>query len=110
MLQWWEKLRDHVLENLKERGLAKEVRSILLRILIWDDDDGPNNAIVEDKRITANAVASNLVQIWISKHEENMDLPEKYSLYVEDQVKQILYLFGRKRPRVGGVLRWSESG
>lgn len=106
LLQWWENLRDIVLENLREKGLSKEVRSILLRILIWDEDDRPstNDGVLDDKRATASTIANNLVQIWITKHRLNLDFPEKYTLFVEDQLQQILYLFGRKRPKVRPLL------
>lgn len=78
------------------------MRSILLRILIWDEDERGNlgDEVLEDKRSTADAIANNLVQIWIVKHRKNLEFPEKYTQFVEDQVRQILYLFGKKRPKV----------
>jgi hypothetical protein len=102
LLQWWEKLRDFVLENLKERGLVKEVRAILLRLLIWDEEESSsaNDGIKKDKRATAQTMSENLVHIWIARHRSNLDYPDKYTQFVEYQIQQILFLYGKKRPKV----------
>jgi solute carrier family 25 (mitochondrial carrier protein), member 16 len=97
IMQWWETLILPALEYLAEgKGLVFEYRGILLDILVYDTDG-------EQKSHDANTSAllsEKLLELWLYKSSTINSEGGSAAQYLEDQVKQILIEFGKKRPKV----------
>jgi hypothetical protein len=96
-MQWWETVMLPMLDHLtEEKGLVFEYRGILLDILIYDTDG-------EKKSYDANASAllsEKLLELWLKKTFINYSEAGPDVQYLEEQVKQVLIEFGKKRPKV----------
>jgi solute carrier family 25 protein 16 len=97
IMQWWETVMLPMLDHLtEEKGLVFEYRGILLDILIYDTDG-------EKKSYDANASAllsEKLLELWLKKTFINYSEAGPDVQYLEEQVKQVLIEFGKKRPKV----------
>jgi solute carrier family 25 protein 16 len=93
--QWWESLLRPVLDALgEEKGLAAESRAILLDVLVYDADD-PDSDIAE---ISSN-FAQKLLLVWLEHVEKASVSADPSASFIEKQIKDVLLVFGRKRPR-----------
>lgn len=80
----------------EEKGLIFEYRGILLDILVYDTDGAR-------KSYDANASAllsEKLLELWLNKSSINSSEVAPAAQYLEEQLKQILIDFGKKRPKV----------
>jgi solute carrier family 25 (mitochondrial carrier protein), member 16 len=97
VMQWWETVMLPMLDHLaEEKGLVFEYRGILLDILIYDTDG-------EKKSYDANASAllsEKLLELWLKKASMIYSEAGPEVQYLEEQVKQVLIEFGKKRPKV----------
>lgn len=105
IMQWWETLmvpmQDHLAE---EKGLVFEYRGIMLDILVYDADG-------EKESYDANASAllsEKLLELWLKKSSITSLEAGPTAQYLEEQVKQILIEFGKKRPKVSITCSYGE--
>jgi solute carrier family 25 (mitochondrial carrier protein), member 16 len=98
-----------VLNNIgEEKGLALEAKSTLLGILVYDEDD---EVAKKDAVQTSEAVAHNLMEVWLKKHQVGNAEFDNEARFVEGQIQLILLAFGRKRPKVSPILQgfWHDT-
>jgi solute carrier family 25 protein 16 len=106
LLQWWDKLSAPVMVNLGvEKGLASEVKSILLSILVYDEDEEDLARVTS--RTNSNAMVDNLIATWLAKSKIASEEFDDHAKFVEGQIQLILLAFGKKRPKVRGRLDYT---
>lgn len=87
-----------ILDSLtKEKGLANEAQSILLEILVYEEDDSEAAKISED-------LFKRLVQLWLDTC--NAPVTEdpaaiQATNLIKGQLQYVLISFGKKRTKVG---------
>lgn len=79
-----------------EKGLAIEVKSILLSILVYDEDEEDNHSA----KATSDAVVENLISVWLAETKIATEEFDDHARFVESQICIILLAFGKKRPKV----------
>ncbi len=100
LLQWWDKLSPPVIVHLGiEKGLAAEVKSTLLGILIYDEDE--EDSVKEVAQAASAALVENLLSTWLAKTKLASEGFDDHARFVEGQIELILLTFGKKRPKVG---------
>ncbi len=85
-----------------EKGLAVTARNTLLEILVYDEDQ--ENAKIEDARRTSKVLAENLLATYLAKTKSSLEEFDDHAKFVAGQIQLILVAFGKKRPKVGGIL------
>ncbi len=99
LLQWWSALSSPVTIHLGvEKGLAVEATSVLLEILVYEEDE--EGLDKDDAQATSDAVAESLITTWLAKSKIANEEFNEHAKFVEKQLKLVLFLFGRKRPKV----------
>lgn len=102
LLQWWDKLSPPIMVHLGvEKGLASEVKSTLLSILVYDEDE--EDSVRETARATSVSMVENLISTWLAKIKLAAEEFDDHAKFVEGQIQLILLAFGKKRPKVS---RW----
>lgn len=99
LLQWWDKLSPPIMVHLGiEKGLASEVKSTLLSILVYDEDE--QNSVRDAARATSASMVENLISTWLAKTRLAAEEVDDHAKFVEGQIQLILLAFGKKRPKV----------
>lgn len=102
LLQWWDKLSPPIMVHLGiEKGLAVEVKSTLLSILIYDEDE--DDSVKEDAKATSDALVENLLSTWFAKTKLAQDEFDDHAKFVQGQIQLILLAFGKKRPEASDI-------
>ncbi|PBP15866.1 tuberous sclerosis 1 [Diplocarpon rosae] len=97
LLQWWETLSGPIIVYLgTERGLWFEARDTILQLLIYDEED---EMFLQDAKTTSEAVADNLMGIWIAKSKLALEEFNEHAKFLEAQIQLILLSFGKRRPQ-----------
>lgn len=96
LLEWWDLLYPNIFNSLtEEKGLANEAQSILLNILVYDED-GEGSA--EAGKISG-ALFDRLIKLWLENcNATAADNPAAY--LIKGQIQHILLSYGRKRTKV----------
>jgi solute carrier family 25 protein 16 len=95
LMQWWDVLVVPLLDHLgEEKGLADEIRGVLVEILVYDEDDENK----EDAAKTAAILSSRLLEMWLKKAA--ISTTEASAKFMQQQIQLVLIEFGRKRPKV----------
>lgn len=95
LLQWWDVLVVPVLEHLsEEKGLAAEIKGILVEILVYEEDDDNK----EDAEKTAAVLSSRLMEMWLKKSA--ISTLNASARFLQQQIQHVLIEFGRRRPKV----------
>lgn len=95
LLEWWDLLHLEVFNRLsEEKGLGNEAQSILLDILVYDQD-GESSA--EEAKISG-ALFDTLVKVWLENcHATAAEDPAAHLIRI--QIQHVLLSFGRKRAK-----------
>lgn len=97
IMQWWETLMVPMLDHLaEEKGLIFEYRGILIDILVYDADDEKNSCDAN----TSALVSEKLLELWLKQSLLMSPEAGPAAQYIEEQVRQVLIEFGKKRPKV----------
>ncbi len=81
-----------------EKGLAVQATNVLLETLVYEEDE--EGLDKEDAQATSDAVAENLIGTWLAKSKIANEEFNEHAKFVEKQLRSILFLFGKKRPKV----------
>lgn len=99
-MEWWDLLYLNIFDSLtREKGLANEAQSILLEILVYDEDNTEAAKISE-------ALFKKLVKLWLDNGRapttEDQAIVQATHM-VRRQIQYVLISFGRKRTKVNHV-------
>lgn len=86
--------------------LADETRDILLDILVYDEDDSEGKCL-ENVKATSFCIAEILLDSWLSRIKQADEEFNDHAGYVAGQIQLILIEYGKKRPKVYGLMRWN---
>lgn len=100
LLRWWDKFSPPLLAHVvEEKGFAPDLRLTVLEWLLWDEEEVDS----ETTHAVSALVAQDILSTWLEKWrlaDSQLDIDAKF---LENQLHQILIMYGRKRPKVRSV-------
>jgi hypothetical protein len=103
VLQWFELLLPVINHLSQEKDLAAESQGIVLDILTADDGKDASSFAGG----AAAPVAEKMLILWINEVETLRKDPDPLQEFKEQNLREILLLYGKKRPKVCAL--WTQQ-
>lgn len=100
---WWDKLVEPVVDHLsQEKGLAHEALANVESLLIYDgdDDEGDTDGV-------SSPIAKRLLEKWMELVQDAQLEGNSGATYKEKLLRETVFLFGKKKPKVGDIINHS---